>query len=119
MYSSTKTISSTLLLVFWILPLYSCTTIAQTAEEAREPFREQAVRILEEVPLIDGHNDTPWQYRGRADYKFSVIDFMNTTELDPPMHTDIPRLRDGGVGGQFWSVYVPASLPESEAVQAT
>lgn len=119
MHPSTKTISTTLLLIFWILPLYSCTTTAQTAEEEREPFREQAIRILEEVPLIDGHNDAPWQYRNRADYKFSVIDFMDTTELEPPMHTDIPRLREGRVGGQFWSVYVPAGIPESEAVQAT
>jgi len=84
-----------------------------------DDYRERAVQILKEVPLIDGHNDVPWQYRGRADYKFSEIDFMNTTELERPMHTDIPRLIDGRVGAQFWSVFVPYSLSGSDAVQAT
>ncbi|MEX2435947.1 MAG: dipeptidase, partial [Balneolaceae bacterium] len=88
---------------------------AQTDAE----YRNRAIDILEEVPLIDGHNDVPIQYRSRAGYKLSELDFMNTAELDRPMHTDIPRLREGRVGGQFWSVYVSANLPESEAVQQT
>jgi membrane dipeptidase len=79
----------------------------------------RAKRILEEVPLIDGHNDVPIQYRNRAGYKLSQIDLMNTSELERPMHTDIPRLREGRVGGQFWSVYVSPDTPESESVQAT
>jgi membrane dipeptidase len=99
------------------MPLVSCTTTAQMAD--RSDYREQAIRILEEVPLIDGHNDVPYQYRYRADYKFSEIDLMNTRELEPPMHTDIPRLREGKLGGQFWSVYVSPNQPESESVQQT
>ncbi|MEX1137597.1 MAG: dipeptidase [Balneolales bacterium] len=82
-------------------------------------YHEQAIGILEEVPLIDGHNDLPYQYRVRADYKFSEIDLMNTTGFGQPMHTDIPRLREGRVGGQFWSVYVTPNQPESEAIQQT
>jgi membrane dipeptidase len=85
----------------------------------RAPFLEQAKRILESVPLIDGHNDVPIQYRSRARYKLSQIDFNNTTQLERPMHTDIPRMRAGRVGGQFWSVYVPTNVPESESVQMT
>ena len=85
----------------------------------RAAFRDQAIRILESVPLIDGHNDVPIQYRFRADYKFSIIDLMNTRALERMMHTDIPRLREGRVGGQFWSVYVSPNVPESESVQAT
>ncbi len=85
----------------------------------RAPFLEQATRILESVPLIDGHNDVPIQYRNRAQYKLSAIDFNNTTLLERPMHTDIPRMRAGRVGGQFWSVYVPTNVPESESVQMT
>lgn len=99
------------------IQLASCSTTAQTVD--REQYREQAIRILEEVPLIDGHNDVPWQYYNRADHKLSDIDFMNTAELDPPMHTDIPRLREGRVGGQFWSVYVSPNQPEPEALQKT
>src|SRR6056297_1527287 len=92
---------------------------AQLTLLQEDNYREQVLEILKEVPLIDGHNDVPWQYRGRADYKFSEIDFMDTTELERPMHTDIPRLKEGGVGAQFWSVFVPYGLRGSEAVQAT
>ena len=85
----------------------------------RAPFLEQATKILESVPLIDGHNDVPIQYRIRAQYKLSAIYFNNTSLLERPMHTDIPRMRAGRVGGQFWSVYVPTNVPESESVQMT
>lgn len=105
------------LLISLILTLISCTTTAQTTD--RSDYRDQATRILEEVPLIDGHNDVPYQYRYRANYKFSEIDFTDTREFEPAMHTDIQRLREGRVGGQFWSVYVTANQPESEAVQQT
>ena len=72
---------------------------------------ERARAILSEVPLIDGHNDAPWQYRERAGNRLSEIDLAtDTTALEPPMHTDIPRLRAGGLGAQFWSVYVPVSM---------
>lgn len=76
-------------------------------------------QILRDVPLIDGHNDVPWQYR-KYKASFETIDLSHdTSKLKMAMVTDIPRLRTGGVGGQFWSVYVPATLPGAEAVQAT
>ncbi len=87
---------------------------------ASDPQVEQAREILRQVPLIDGHNDVPWQYRSRVSNHLAEIDFSgDTTRLDPPMHTDLRRLREGGVGGQFWSVFVPASLPGPEAARAT
>ncbi len=92
---------------------------AQSVTDSDEEYRQQAIEILERVPLFDGHNDTPWQYRSRVDYKFSELDFYDTTQLDPPMHTDIPRLREGRVGAQWWSVYVNANIPENEAVKQT
>jgi membrane dipeptidase len=77
-------------------------------------------RILKEVPLIDGHNDLPWQYRERVKNQMSTIDLrQDQSKLEKPLHTDIPRLRAGGLGAQFWSVYVPASLKGADAVQAT
>ncbi len=79
------------------------------AEEERAS-REHVLRLLQEVPLIDGHNDVPWQYRTRAANHLGRIDFRDTSALDPPMHTDLGRLRRGGVGAQFWSVYIPTSL---------
>lgn len=89
------------------------------AQTERDDYRQQAIEILESVPLFDGHNDVPWQYRSRVGYKFSELDFYDTTQLDRPMHTDIPRLREGRVGAQWWSVYVNANIPESEAVLRT
>ena len=64
--------------------------------------------------IIDGHNDLPMQLRGRYGYRVEGLD-----EPRPELQTDIPRLRAGGVGGQFWSVYVPGDLSEPEAVVAT
>jgi membrane dipeptidase len=66
------------------------------------------------MPIIDGHNDLPLQLRGRFGYSVDGLDRHR-----PELHTDIPRLRAGGVGGQFWSVYVPSDLAEPEAVVAT
>jgi len=75
-------------------------------------------QLLREAPLIDGHNDLPWQYRKRSN-DFSAIDLArDTSKLTPPLVTDIPRLRLGGVGAQFWSVYVPAIPSGPPAVQA-
>ena len=65
--------------------------------------------------IIDGHNDLPMQLRAR--YGYSVAGLDETTR--PELQTDLPRLRAGGVGAQFWSAYVPSDLPEPEAVVAT
>jgi membrane dipeptidase len=79
----------------------------------------RARKLLDAVPLIDGHNDLAWEYRTRVQNHLAKIDLTgDTSKLDPPLHTDIPRLRRGGVGGQFWSVYVPVELPGADAVQA-
>ena len=77
---------------------------------------ERARALHARVPLIDGHNDLPWQYREKANRDLSRIDIG---KAQPDLHTDIPRLRAGGVGGQFWSVYVPATMQGREAVRAT
>jgi membrane dipeptidase len=77
-------------------------------------------RILKDVPLIDGHNDLPWQYRERVKNQLAKIDIaQDQSKLEKPLHTDIARLRQGRLGAQFWSVYVPASLKGADAVQAT
>ena len=79
--------------------------------------REHILRLLREAPLVDGHNDVPWQYRTRVSNHVDRIDFRDTTALDPPMHTDLRRLRQGGVGAQFWSVYIPASYTGAGAAR--
>ncbi len=77
---------------------------------------ERARRLHRQVPLIDGHNDYPWQVRQKAQGDLAKLDILGP---QPGLHTDIPRLRAGGVGAQFWSVYVPATLAGQEAVRAT
>jgi membrane dipeptidase len=75
-------------------------------------------RLLRETPLTDGHNDLPWQLRKRARNQLSALNIGEST-APLKMHTDLARLKEGGVGAQFWSVYVPAGLGPSEALQAT
>lgn len=67
--------------------------------------------------IIDGHNDLLWEARDQVGYDFQRLDVGGDTT--GRTHTDIPRLRAGGVGGQFWSVFVPSNLPGSTAVTAT
>src|SRR6202789_3227868 len=71
--------------------------------------------LLSRFPLIDGHNDLPWELRERYGSDLSAADLLGRL---PNTHTDIPRLVEGGVGGQFWSVYVPATVAGDAAVTA-
>src|SRR5215472_16533260 len=75
-------------------------------------------QILRETPLIDGHNDLPWQFRKRGGNLDAIDLRSNNRELKPPLATDIPRLRAGGIGAQFWSVYVASEEPGPIAVKA-
>jgi membrane dipeptidase len=73
--------------------------------------------LLASTPVWDGHNDLAWEARVQAGYDWSALDLAAGTP--DRTQTDIPRLRAGGVGAQFWSVYVPSDLPGSQAVTAT
>ena len=77
---------------------------------------DRARTVLASSPLVDGHNDLPWAMRFLAGYDLEKRDPGQRLE---GTHTDVPRLREGGVGAQFWSVYVPSSLPGDTAVTAT
>ena len=77
---------------------------------------ERARELLSRIMLVDGHNDLPWAMRELVGYDFDALDL---TVRGDRTHTDLVRLAEGGVGAQFWSVYVPSSLPESDAVVAT
>lgn len=68
------------------------------------------------VGILDGHNDLPWALRTRCGYDLGAVDLRHG---EPGVHTDLPRLRAGGVTGQFWSVFVPCSFQGPAAVRAT
>jgi membrane dipeptidase len=71
--------------------------------------------LLRETPLIDGHNDVLWALR-KAREQGRELDIARDC---PETQTDLARTRDGGLGGQFWSVYVPSDLPPERAVTQT
>jgi membrane dipeptidase len=77
-------------------------------------------RLLARAPVIDGHNDLAWEIREHHDAAVERVDLTrDTASLPRPLQTDIPRLRRGGVGGQFWSVYIPADVTGARAVAMT
>jgi membrane dipeptidase len=73
-------------------------------------------RILTQTPLIDGHNDLPWELHERFADKAALIDLQQGAGA---LMTDIPRLHKGRVGGQFWSVFIPVEIQGPLAVQVT
>ncbi|MFJ2234731.1 dipeptidase [Streptomyces sp. NPDC087859] len=76
---------------------------------------ETARALLREFPVVDGHNDLPWALREQVRYDLDARDIA--TDQSAHLHTDLARLRAGGVGAQYWSVYVRSDLPD--AVPAT
>ncbi|MFD5147831.1 dipeptidase [Streptomyces sp. NPDC058401] len=78
---------------------------------------DAARELLAEHPVVDGHNDLPWALRETVRYDLDRRDIGR--DQKGHLHTDIPRLRAGGVGAQFWSVYVRSDYAGDEAVSAT
>ena len=92
---------------------------------AAEDYQQRVDRVLLQTPLIDGHNDLPWEIRERFKSDVAAVNLMADTSHLPveagqaALMTDIPRLRAGHVGAQFWSVWIPVSTQGFEAVQMT
>ncbi|KQX57779.1 MULTISPECIES: dipeptidase [unclassified Streptomyces] len=78
---------------------------------------EEARALLAGHPVVDGHNDLPWALREHVRYDLDKLDVG--ADQTGVLHTDLARLRAGGVGAQFWSVYVPCRLTGDDAVSAT
>ncbi len=87
-----------------------------TAPDQARRTTDRIRRLLAEAPVIDGHNDLLWESRVLAGYDF---DALGLDRGCPRLQTDLPRLRAGGVGAQFWSLWVPPTLPGPEAVAMT
>jgi membrane dipeptidase len=108
-----------------IFGIISALTLLSPAARAAADYQQRVYRVLQATPLIDGHNDLPWEIRERFDSQFTRLNLAADTghlKLSPDqaaLMTDIPRLRAGMVGGQFWSVWVPVNVQGFEAVQTT
>jgi membrane dipeptidase len=85
-----------------------------------DPLLKRAEAVLKRQPIIDGHNDWPGALRGSFGEGWWSQDLKaDSRGFKRPLMTDIPRLHQGRVGGQFWSVYVPASVTGPQAVKST
>lgn len=101
-----------------------CLTIAATPVPAgpKKPagpvkLTERAKKVHAAALLVDGHNDLPYRYRSFSDLGLESIDIRRPQKR---LHTDLPRLKKGNVGAQFWSAYVPASTADKKtAVRMT
>jgi membrane dipeptidase len=110
----------------WLISMaIACSSVAQAATPA--PGKNDAAlvarvaKVLADTPLIDGHNDLPWELRvrGAVDLRVDHSKQGKPADGQTPLMTDIPRMREGGMGGQFWSVWIPVSITGPAAVQMT
>jgi membrane dipeptidase len=98
---------------------------APLAARGADDYQHRVEQVLLRTPLIDGHNDLPWEIRDRFKSDLAAVDLASDTTHLPfpagasPLMTDIPRLRAGHVGGQFWSVWIPSDMKGYPAVQIT
>lgn len=92
----------------FILTAAAAVTSGAQAPDQADALLERARSLHRQVPLIDGHNDFPWEVREKSGKDVDARDMRQPVDG----HTDIARLRQGGVGAQFWSVYVPSTEPE-------
>ncbi|HJT64318.1 MAG TPA: dipeptidase [Candidatus Limnocylindria bacterium] len=85
-------------------------------ESEWSPHLPAARELLARHPIIDGHNDLPWEIRKHPAAPGDLDAYDLRSRAPEPGDTDLPRLRAGGVGGQFWSVYVPGEGGAGRAV---
>jgi membrane dipeptidase len=97
------------------------TMLLAAAPASAEPdYMARAEKVLKATPLIDGHNDWPEQLRAQFGEKWWAVDLnADSRNFQKPLDTDIPRLRKGRLGGQFWSVWIDPTIKGPAAVQAT
>ncbi|XP_032925880.1 dipeptidase 1-like [Catharus ustulatus] len=97
----------------WVLLVVLALALPSTGQQ----YLEEAERIMSSTPVIDGHNDLPWQLLNKFNNQLRLPE-ANLTVLNDT-HTNIPKLRQGHVGAQFWSVYVPCETQNKDAVKRT
>ena len=117
---SNSVINCSLLAVYGLILMTMIASAAVEEEPTERPpvvMTPEGERIHRGAILIDGHNDMPWEIRKQGSRTFERLDIA---EPQATLQTDIPRLRQGGMGAQFWSVWVPASTAyDGTALTAT
>ncbi|HSQ31105.1 MAG TPA: dipeptidase [Gemmatimonadaceae bacterium] len=96
----------------FILPLALLTMpVHKTPAQAADPNMARALRVLRTAPVFDGHNDLPWRIREDTTHPMDVEAYDIRTHA--PGMTDLPRLKQGRVGAQFWSIYIPGERSDA------
>jgi len=101
-----------------LLAAASLLTVPAMAQSIEPKVQQRIDRLLKRTPLIDGHNDLPWALREDFGSKTEGL-ASGTNQWKPPLMTDMARLREGRVGGQFWSVYIEGTTLGDEAIRQT
>lgn len=108
-----------------LLAALPCIALAAPQSAKDQALSTRVDRVLTETPVIDGHNDLPWEIRsqfgnvGNVDLAADTSNLRSKAGDDVHLMTDIPRARKGHLGAQFWSVWIPTSVTGPEAVQMT
>ncbi|KAM7015451.1 dipeptidase 1 [Tautogolabrus adspersus] len=103
-------LSNVISAVYFSLWVSSC-----VVNSAEDPYMTRALRLMSETPLIDGHNDLPWQLRKQFNNELNKVDLHTLSST----HTNIKKIKDGRLGAQFWSAYVPCETQYKDAVRQT
>ncbi|XP_077982394.1 dipeptidase 1-like [Glandiceps talaboti] len=107
-------------LVLLLVIIVIAVVLTRNEKLSSDPL-ERAKQLMKRVPLVDGHNDLPWQLQWHLDNQLKNIDLRSRTAADGRFgnfdHTNIPLLRDGLVGGQFWAAYVVCGSQYKDAVR--
>src|SRR3982750_145787 len=93
------------------LALFLLTLASSVAAQSSDPALEHARKLLGSTPLIDGHNDLPWEIREAKEAPRDVAAY--DIRRPAPKQTDLPRLKEGKVAAQFWSIYIPGEIKDS------
>ncbi|XP_008308244.2 dipeptidase 1 [Cynoglossus semilaevis] len=99
-------------LTYLLVTLWLASSMFSSAED---DLLTRAMRLMSETPLVDGHNDLPWQLRKQFNNQLNQVD-LNSLEST---HTNIPKIKEGRLGAQFWSAYVPCDTQFKDAVRQT
>ena len=104
-----------------MLKLLAAALLATAATGARADALDARIdKLLSASPIIDGHNDLPWEIRDKYDFWRKPLDLAaDTSRLEHPLQTDLLRMRKGHVGAQFWSVWIPADMKGDAAIRTT
>jgi membrane dipeptidase len=106
-YSHSTILLATLMAV-WSGAEFCCCAGQTEPDNPLPPVSERAKQVHAAGMLFDGHNDLPWRLRAEGDFGLTKFDLSRRLDSG---QTDIPRLREGGVKAQFWSVYIPSEHP--------